>query len=62
MTPSTATPATEAMVADLSALGGAVARVAGVDIAYVAAPEQRSTCVPPTSPIPYSSRSSRRRR
>jgi hypothetical protein len=40
LTPSTATPLTEAMVVDLSALGGAVARVAGSDIVFVAAPEQ----------------------
>jgi hypothetical protein len=39
-TPSTASPLADAMVADLSALGGAVARVAGSSIVYVAAPEQ----------------------
>jgi capsid protein len=39
-TASTATPLLDAMVADLSALGGAVARVAGSNIVFVAAPEQ----------------------
>jgi hypothetical protein len=40
LTPSTATPLTEAMVADLSALGGAVSRIAGNEIIFIAAPEQ----------------------
>jgi hypothetical protein len=40
LTPSTATPLSEAMVVDLSALGGAVARVAGNEIIFIAAPEQ----------------------
>jgi hypothetical protein len=40
LTPSTATPLSEAMVADLSALGGAVARVAGNEIVFCCAPEQ----------------------
>jgi hypothetical protein len=39
-TPSTATPLSDAMAADLAALGGAVARVAGGEIVFVAAPEQ----------------------
>jgi hypothetical protein len=39
-TPSTQTIASEAMVADLATLGGAIARVAGNNIALVAAPEQ----------------------
>jgi hypothetical protein len=40
MTPSTATSLVDAMIADLSALGGAIARVAGNSIAIVAAPEE----------------------
>jgi hypothetical protein len=40
LTPSTTTPLSDAMVADLSALGGAVARVAGNEIIFVCAPEQ----------------------
>jgi hypothetical protein len=39
-TASTASPLTDAMLQDLSTLGGAIARVAGSNIAYVAAPEQ----------------------
>jgi hypothetical protein len=40
LTPSTSTVLTDAMLVDLAALGGAVARVAGSDVVYVAAPEQ----------------------
>jgi hypothetical protein len=40
LTPSTATPLSEAMVQDLSALAGSVARNAGNDVALVMAPEQ----------------------
>jgi Phage capsid family len=39
-TPSTASPLSDAMVADLATLGGKVARVAGSDVVFVAAPEQ----------------------
>jgi hypothetical protein len=39
-TPSTQTIASEAMVEDLATLGGAIARVAGSNIAIIAAPEQ----------------------
>ena len=39
-TPSSSSVLTDAMMADLSALGGAVARVAGDNIAFIAAPEQ----------------------
>lgn len=37
---SSATPPSDAMVSDLAALGGAVARVAGTNICFVMAPEQ----------------------
>jgi hypothetical protein len=37
---STASPATEAMISDLSTLAGAVARVAGSNLVFIAAPEQ----------------------
>lgn len=40
LTASTATPPSDAMVEDLAALGGSVARVAGSNLAYVCAPEQ----------------------
>jgi hypothetical protein len=40
MTASTATPFSEAAIADLGMLGGAIARVAGNNIVFVCAPEQ----------------------
>jgi hypothetical protein len=40
ITPSTASPLSDAMAADLAALGGSIARVAGSSVVYVAAPEQ----------------------
>jgi hypothetical protein len=40
MTASTISPLSDAVVVDLAALGGAIARVAGDDIVFIAAPEQ----------------------
>jgi hypothetical protein len=42
-TASTASPLSDAMMADLATLGGAIARVAGDDIIFVAAPEQATS-------------------